>query len=470
MVKWKHPNYPCLPKQKGGNPMLQQNPPFEQIENPFSLLFSTLKVSQFLRQAGIRKSYGISCFTIFQTLFQLVFQSRNLFRFLESNTAESMPSKDVFYRFLNNNRFNWRRFYQLLSTKVVNHFDTLTTAKRVRVFIVDDSPMSRERSKKVELLARIYDHVSHRFLRGFQLLTLGWSDGYSFAPLDFSVMSSVKKENRYQEIQEGLDKRSCGYRRRQEAVLPKPEVVVRMIDRALRAGFVADYLLMDSWFIHIPVIDQLLKKGLDVIGRVKANKQRYLYQGQLLSLKELYSLLPKKKKSEILGCIAVKSQSGIALNIIFVRNRHQRKEWLAILTTDVALEAEEVVRIYGMRWDIEPFHKMIKSHLKLGKEFEGRSYDMMVSHTTIVFSRYLCLEWERRNNNDDRTFGGMFYLFCDEVQDIDLKTALRQLMLYVFKLITKSSGQEEIICQVHEWIDQLPLRIKALLPVSICES
>ncbi|MGI6119514.1 MAG: hypothetical protein ACOYIB_02915, partial [Desulfosporosinus sp.] len=43
----------------------------------------------------------------------------------------------------------------------------------------------------------------------------------------------------------------------------------------------------------------------------------------------------------------------------------------------------------------QTFFKMAKSHLKLGTEFQGRSFDMMISHTTIVFTRYLLLEWER---------------------------------------------------------------------------
>jgi len=133
----------------------------------------------------------------------------------------------------------------------------------------------------------------------------------------------------------------------------------------------------------------------------------------------------------------VKSESGESLKIVFVRNRNKKNDWIAILTTDAALEDAEIIRIYGMRWSIEPFHKVIKSLLKLGKEFEGRSYDMMISHTTIVFTRYLILEWERRENNDDRAFAGMFFLYCDEVRDMDLITALRQLMLYVFELITK---------------------------------
>ena len=450
--------------------MVHQNALSEQGINRISQIFSTLKVSQLLRQSGIRKSYGYSCFVVFQSLFKLVFQNRNLYQIMNSAHADTQPGKDVYYRFLNEPRFNWRRFYQSLVQKVVGKFETLTSSQRVRVFIVDDSTVSRNRSKKVELLARVYDHVHHRFLKGFQLLTLGWSDGFSFVPLDFAMMSSAKEDNRYNEVCEGLDKRLCGYTRRKEAMLHKPEVVVQMIDRALRAGLAVDYLLMDSWFTYMPFVQSVLAKGLHVIGRVKNDRRRYAFQGRMLTLSELYSLLPKRGKSEIIGCLQVEGSSGVSLKLAFVRNRNKHNEWIGILTTDVALEGEEIVRIYGMRWSIEPFHKAIKSLLKLEKEFEGRSYDMMISHTTIVFSRYLILEWERRNTNDDRALGGMFLLFSDEVKDMDLITALRQLMVFVFTLISGQDRFDDILCQVLDWVNQLPSYIKALWQFSLCES
>jgi len=450
--------------------MVQHNPLSEQPQNPFAQIFSVLKVAQLLRQAGIRKSYGFSCFTVFQSLFSLVFQDRNLFRILESKHAEKMPGKDTYYRFLNEPRFNWRRFYQLLVQKVVSRFESLTSSKRVRVLIVDDSAVSRNRSKKVELLARIYDHVFHKYLKGFQLLTLGWSDGFSFVPLDFAMMSSSNAENRYNEARDGLDKRLCGYARRKEAILHKPDVVAQMVERALRTGMDVDYLLMDSWFTYIPLVHKILALGLNVIGRLKNDKRRYAYRGKWMTLDELRATLPNQRKADILGAVRVKDKSGLALKIAFVRNRNKRNDWIAILTTDIALEAEEIVRVYGMRWSIEPFHKAIKSHLNLEKEFEGRSYDLMISHTTIVFSRYLVLEWERRNYNDDRTFGGMFYLLCDEVKDMDLKTALRELMVYVFLLITSQFSTQEVLSQLLDWISQLPRYIKELCPFSLCES
>ena len=54
---------------------------------------------------------------------------------------------------------------------------------------------------------------------------------------------------------------------------------------------------------------------------------------------------------------------------------------------------------------IEVFFKMCKSYLSLSKEFQGRSYDMMTAHTTIVFMRYIMLALEARNSTDHRTVG-----------------------------------------------------------------
>ena len=115
-----------------------------------------------------------------------------------------------------------------------------------------------------------------------------------------------------------------------------------------------------------------------------------------------------------------------------------------------------------MRWGIETFFKVAKSHLKLGTEFQGRSFDMMISHTTIVLTRYLILEWERRQNNDERSLGGSFYLFADEVMDLDLKTALRQLMAFVLDLLPNKPKNKESLSQLHSWISHLPSYIKAL--------
>ena len=112
-----------------------------------------------------------------------------------------------------------------LAFGVHEFIDELTSKDRESVLILDDSTIERPRSKKVELLAKVHDHTTGRFLKGFKLLTLAWSDGSTLLPLDFALRSSADKKQRYQEVSKDLDKRSCGARRHQEAVSKSKELI-----------------------------------------------------------------------------------------------------------------------------------------------------------------------------------------------------------------------------------------------------
>lgn len=455
--------------------MLSKKSSFVHLSNTMKNSFSELNLGKHLRSAGITKKLGFSCLMIFQLLFLLVFEHRNWYQACSSKKAVNLPSKDVIYDFLKVPTFNWRKFLLALSFETIQKIHRLTSSSRVSVFILDDSVFSRNRSKKVELLARVHDHVTHRFVKGFSLLTLGWTDGFSFIPIDFALLSSTKKENRYCEMDDSIDKRTSGYKRRQEAVQSKPEIAVKLIEHALNQGMVADYVLMDTWFTHAPLIESIAEKGLFVIGMVKQMKQRYYYQGQLLKLDELFKLVkPNLQKKELFGSIQVCLQTAAQtpVKIVFVRNRNKKSEWLAILSTDTTLSDEEIVRIYGMRWEIEKFFKCSKSILKLAKEFQGRSYDSMISHTTLVFTRYILLEWSRRNEQDPKTIGQLFFVMCEDVKDIDILTALQQL-LELFETMSKgtvSLSVATLMSQVANWLESLPSYIKDSLSFSMSES
>ena len=75
----------------------------------------------------------------------------------------------------------------------------------------------RNRSKKVELLAKAYDHAKHCYKFGFRMLTLGWSDGSTFLPVNSIFLSTENKKNRVNEAKK-VDKRTVGYKRRMLAV------------------------------------------------------------------------------------------------------------------------------------------------------------------------------------------------------------------------------------------------------------
>ena len=58
---------------------------------------------------------------------------------------------------------------------------------------------------------------------------------------------------------------------------------------------------------------------------------------------------------------------------------------------------DEVVRIYGNRWDIKVFFKICKSFLALAREIQMRLYDALIAHTTFVMVRYIFLSVEHRH-------------------------------------------------------------------------
>lgn len=444
--------------------MIYQNDSIENTQNQFSKTIKEMKIGSLLRAANVTKSCGIPAFEVFQFLLLLVFQGKNLFRFLNSKHKEQAVSKNTYYRFLNETSYNWKKFLLLLAAKVASAFDELTRPERIKVLILDDSIIQRNRSKNVELLAKVYDHVSHKFKKGFTLLTLGWSDGYSFLPVGFNMLSSANKDNRYQEISGNIDHRTNGYKCRTESLMHKTDAAILLIERALATGIKADYVLMDTWFTTEPMLQKILKTGLDAIGMVKQLKQRYFYHGKAYTLPELRKFIQKKSSANIFGSLDVATKDGIPVKIVVIRNRNKKSECLYLLSTDCSLSDAEIVRIYGNRWSIEVFFKASKSFMKLGTEFQSRSFDAIVSHTTIVFSRYILLEWIRRNQNDQKTYGELFYMFCDDIQDMNLTNALTSLMALFAEQLTNLPAEITKILKskVDEWIKSQALFIQAL--------
>jgi len=298
-------------------------------------------------------------------------------------------------------------------------------------------------------LARVYDHSDKRYLRGFKMLSVGWSDGVSFLPLDFVLLSSEKEKNRLQGITKDIDRRTCGYRRRKEAMIKATEQLDPMVRRVLAAGVDADYILMDSWFAF-PSVIQSLHQYRPVICMLKDMPNNlYRHQNVHMRLGEIYQRVKKKAgKAKILASVLAETKTGLPVKIVFVRHR-QKRGWLAILSTDIELTAEEVVQIYGKRWDIEVFFKMTKHYLKLEKEVQLRDYDGLIGHATIVMLRYLFLAFEQRLHDDPRTLGTLFHACADEMKDLSILDALQRIMKLALDKV-RSAGEfaENIIMEI----------------------
>jgi hypothetical protein len=82
------------------------------------------------------------------------------------------------------------------------------------------------------------------------------------------------------------------------------------------------------------------------------------------------------------------------------------------------------------------------------------------------------LSVEKRNNEDLRTLGNLFYYCCDELKDIQFSEALALLLeilresLRQFIYLTEKRVQEFI----DYFISRLPAFFKERLKLSVCES
>lgn len=423
------------------------------ISSRIDKFFVDFSISRLLKKSNFYKEGGIQCIVVLKEIFGLVFSGKNLFRTLKINPDDISFKKNTAYRFLNSSSFNWARLLLLLVTRIIEGINRLTSEDRASVLIVDDSLYDRSRSKKVELLSKVFDHTTHKFVKGFKMLTLGWSDGTTFLPVAFSLLSSRQEKRILCPADSKVDKRSAGYKKRTEATMNATETFLKLLDSA--KGLPAKYLLFDSWFAFPKTIASVVKRKLDVICMLKiSSKIHYLYQGEWMNLKEIYKRMIPTAKGNIIGSITAsireskKNPELVEVKIVFVKDRHS-KNWLAVLSTDTAISDEEIIRIYGKRWDIEVFFKVVKSYLALAKEFQGRSYDMMLAHTTIVFMRYAMLALESRNSNDPRTIGDLFFYMCDEVEDIKFSTSLMLVIELLRNILNENPViSEEIAYQV----------------------
>lgn len=208
--------------------------------------------------------------------------------------------------------------------------------------------------------------------------------------------------------------------------------MMKLIDVASTAGLSAKYVLFDCWFANPAQITQIKSRDMDVIAMIKKSSRiKYGYEGKTLNIKEIYAQNKKRRgKSKYLLSVDVTlgKDDPIPAKIVCVRNKANRKDWLAFICTDISLSEEEIIRIYGKRWQIEVFFKTCKSCLNLIGECHSLSYDALTAHTAIVFVRYMLLALEQRNNEDQRTLGELFFFLVDEMADITFVRSLPILM------------------------------------------
>ena len=215
--------------------------------------------------------------------------------------------KDTFYRLKNSQRIYWRMVLWLFAMKFNKLIISQSTADEdsLKCLIFDDSTLEKT-GKTIEKISRVWDHVSHRFVLGYKLLTMGYWDGISFIPLDFSLHREkgrnkekpygLKKKEYKKVYRKKREKDTHSWDRAKEAEESKIKCAIKMFWRAVSQGLKIDYVLLDSWFTceeFINAIKKVKNQNIHLIGMYKTPKTKFDYLGKKFDLLELLSeILP----------------------------------------------------------------------------------------------------------------------------------------------------------------------------------
>jgi hypothetical protein len=409
---------------------------FQQLDNKIKGLFNLFNLKTLLHRVGIQKSQGFAAYDLLYlwVLHPFFKKTRTVLWSHENLKNKIQAHKDTFYRFVGRENFNWRNLIFNLFFQIQRHLKPVPYEDRL---LIVDTTLIKKTGQSIEFISRMFDHVSRRYITCFPTLFLGYFDGKSFFPLDFSISST---KNRLNKREKDVDKRSCGYRRRKEAKSKATDTLLYMLKLAYDRGVDASYVLFDSWFSHDIVIKGVLDIGYHVICRCKLGRVKYGYQNQKYTANQLFLKVVRRrmKWNSELGFYAASIQvslphSGL-VKLVFCQPE-RRTKFSLFLSTNMDLEALQILQKYAKRWSIEMFFRDAKQHLWLGKE-QNRDFDAIIAHNSFVVIRYQLLSFMIRFSAGREAIGPLFEKMADEVA---LSTIITRLWEYFKYLLVMSS-------------------------------
>jgi hypothetical protein len=372
--------------------------------------------------------------------------------------------KDVFYRLMNSSTICWRVLLYRFVTDFARIIENASQHNQeANCLILDDSLLPKT-GKKIEFMGRVWDHVRQTSVLGFKLLVLGYFDGASFIPVDFSFHREKgrNKQKPYgmakkllkKQYKKQRDKKSAAAQRVTELASSKLKCGIKMIKRAISKGLKVDYVLCDSWFTSLELIEAIRgikKQAVHLIGMYKTAKTKFEYGGQQLTTKQIREQNRKNiKRCRKLGLQYIQTTvwvNGLQVKMFFSRKGNGK--WRVFLCSDRSLSFIKMMKLYQIRWSIEVFFKETKQMLALGK-CQSNDFDAQIAHTTIVMISYILMTLRHRFDQYE-TKGGVFVHTQQEMLSIRLSERLWGLLIEVLNLITELFEQvdeQELVSRI----------------------
>jgi len=383
------------------------------LKNPIYQSMKLLGIKTILKNANfVKKREGVAPYLVVLHFVYMLVMNKKISSFIDQS-SESFK-KDVYYRLLQNPSYNWRKLLSLTTLKIIKLLHKLQDPSAVKVLIIDDT-VEGKTGKYVEgSRDALWSNKEKRKIRGIDVVSLNYSDGYSNFMLDFAIAMGNYARVKFEEFTQELDFRTTAYKRRLETMKGKSQIALDLVTRAIKSGIQADYLLVDSWYSKPAFIKEMNNLGLRVISRIANNNKIWNFTSKEKTLNAIYEKHKKLKKAKdgTYGkkirfkyfSVIVEHKNAGKIKVVFIKTKEQL---IPIASTDLDIDDEEIIEIYKRRWDIEQGYKDLRTHFGFGKE-ENRIYEALIARITLSFFAYNIVSYINRINHEPQTLGGLF--------------------------------------------------------------
>ena len=236
---------------------------------------------------------------------------------------------------------------------------------------------------------------------------------YSEIKLTYKRCGLTKSEQQRQ-YKKKRERNSSGYKRSKETGVNKIDSMIKMFKRAVRHGFIPDYILTDTWFFCGKLLSEVVRcsKNVNLVAMapIGISKYRVLPKGKTMTPKEIITAYERKhaKNSRKYKSKYIELQAeyqGMRVKIFLIKfGRHSK--WRMLVTTELNMSFIKIIEVYRIRWTIEVFFKECKQYLHLGK-CQSQDFDAQIADATLALMRYILLSYYERIHYG-MTIGGLF--------------------------------------------------------------
>ena len=260
----------------------------------------------------------------------------------------------------------------------------------------------------------------------------------------------LKKADYENQYKKQRAENTAGHKRAKEADVNKIDMMIKMLKRTVKKGFVPDYVLTDTWFFSYKILQAIIDIGENIklvsMARIANAKYKILPTGKLLTPHEIITRYERRsgRNSRKYKARYIQFQAeyqGIRVKIFLIRFGTYGT-WRMLVTTDLNISFNKIIEVYKIRWTIEVFFKESKQNLLLGKS-QSQDFDAQIADVTLSLMRYIFLSYYQRIHYGT-SIGGLFRQLSQSAVKENILSGINLYFIELLQIFANLAGVDFI--------------------------